>query len=156
MTSITRPTLQRTAAGLLLLAALPIAKADCFIDDRTGERVCNGLSAAARAGIGLGILAVITVILVALALARRRRIQRANQAYITNANTYPAPGYNYNQASYNPTNMPHQPQYPPQSHTPYDQYNGAPYNAQPYSHPGSPPQYPSYAPPLGPPPMQKE
>jgi hypothetical protein len=33
MTSITRPTIQRTAAGLLLLGLLPTTNADCFIDE---------------------------------------------------------------------------------------------------------------------------
>ena len=78
------------------------------------------------------------VLLLVFGLQRRRRIQRANQAYITNANNvqaYPVAdtyGNSYNSAQgYDPTFVNSQvPQYPPPTH--------------PQSHPGQPGLYPGY------------
>ncbi|KAF8506190.1 hypothetical protein BU17DRAFT_71372 [Hysterangium stoloniferum] len=165
MTLSTRPFL---AALLLLFSVIPSTRADCVIDSR-GREFCNGISNGARVGIGIGVFVLVMIVLIALGVMRRRRIQRANQAYITNPNsqsyqpgiypqgTYPQQPYpqqGYNQ-SYNA------PQYPPQTHA--DQYHphndgyGPPagYTTDPNSQPGMPPQYPVYAPPTGPPPTKQ-
>lgn len=90
--------------------------------------MCNsGLSEAVRVGIGIGVVLLVLLVLLAWGVYRRRRIQRANQAFITNPNTMPnqpyPPVYNpnvynqnnpydYNQYGYNS----HVPQQPPTAH----------------------------------------
>ncbi|TDL23556.1 hypothetical protein BD410DRAFT_787403 [Rickenella mellea] len=135
---------------LLAFASVPSVMANCYIDN-FGNEVCNTFNHT-WIGVGISLFAAAVILSLILAMIRRRRIQRANMAYVTQAQ--------HNQNSYNPS-YPQQQQWtgsPPYTHNtsyngtpgtqyPPQAYSGGGYdatNAGQYSAPTGPPPPPAY------------
>ncbi|KII94413.1 hypothetical protein PLICRDRAFT_172063 [Plicaturopsis crispa FD-325 SS-3] len=121
---------------------LPSVRAWCIRDDRNGfnENTRGCLSRSAALAISIIIPVGFVLLMALLCFMRRRRIQRANLAYVHNAQAAAQPGQGqyYNSQQYNP--QPWNPQ----------QYNPPQFNGDGYS--SGYPQAMQYAPPPGPPP----
>ncbi|KAI0086821.1 hypothetical protein BDY19DRAFT_331995 [Irpex rosettiformis] len=135
-------------AAVSAVSLLPMARADCFVDE-FGEH-CR-LNDGVRIGIAITIV-VVALLIIASALRWRQRsgrttflafqrpVNQQNVSYGNGTGNYPS-GYNVQGGYY-----PNGPQYPPH------QYNSYAPPAKPYGPPDDMPPPAYYAPPAGPPP----
>ncbi|THH07801.1 hypothetical protein EW145_g3131 [Phellinidium pouzarii] len=139
----------RATLVLLAAAALPTARAECFVDSFGRER-CT-LSNGARIGIAIGVIVAFIILALGIGMMRRRRIQRANMAYIVTQQQQAQTDPYGNQYLYGNTGSQY-PQYPPGGQSYHNQQGYTPYS--PPQGPPPPPQYDGYNPPRNPPPAK--